>query len=123
MKKITLRQTYKLCSELWTWLGNNPTQEKIEWSGWNRFLVNRNNIYIKNLCFACEYDLQKGSIFTQCFNCPLIELWGDDCVQSYKSPYRKWTEAKSTKVKRRNAFKIADFCDKKLEELKNKKGA
>ena len=106
MKKLTLRQTYKLCSELWTWLGNNPTQEKIEWPEWNRFLINKGHIYIRNLCFACEYDYQKGNVSTQCLNCPLSELWGDDCVRGYKSPYRRWTETKYIKIKQKKSFYI-----------------
>jgi len=117
MKKLTLRQSLKLCSKLWGWLEKNPAMFKVDWPGWDEYDD------VENLCFACEYDLQQytKNNTTICSYCPLKGLWGKNCMKA-TSPYDKWSNSCDEDVRQKNAKKIADFCDKELEELKTNKG-
>ena|SRR3990167_5487902 len=113
MKKLTLRQALNLCSKLWRWLEKNPEMYKTDWPGWDDVDGD-----VENLCFACEYDLQNKKV-SCCYNCPLKGLWGTNCMKP-TSPYEKWAQSSDPVIKSKNAKKIADFCDKRLQELKTK---
>ena len=122
LKELTLKQAYKLYNELWEWLIKYPDKNKLDWPGWPK----KDYVEADSLCFACEYVRQrKITKFNICFKkfftgscsyCPLTGLWGTDCMD-YESP------SNDANTRKEMNLIIANFCDKKLEELKNKKGA
>ena len=98
--------------ELWTWLSENPNEEKCEWPGWD-------NKYERseNLCFACEVaknGADELNVYLHCRHCP-IEWSGDDencrCL-STGAEYFDWTEwqvgpCKTKQKARRERAKLA----------------
>ena len=112
MAKLTLKQTYELCTELWTWLSENPRKLKQEWPRWEEFC------WVKNGCFACEYASQHEDELTDyCKFCPLQDLWGQGCDTDPSSPYLKWQETSDDTERVKYAKEIADYCLDKLREV------
>ena len=114
MKKLTLRQTYKLCSELWSWLAKHPDKGKASWPKWSK----KDYAEVRFSCFACEYDRLQNEIEDkgECYYCPLEELWDTGCLD-FESPYWRWDRTTNAKIRKENALIIANFCKNKLKEL------
>mgnify|MGYP001576274964 CR=1 FL=1 len=114
-KKLTKERTLELCLELWTWLRDNPMGRRKEgWPGWTKHQAYLN-------CFACEYAHQQDCDVFVCRLCPLLSLWTKKkeinnypCEYSSTSPYKKWRNAGSDKMRAKQAGKIVDFCRKEL---------
>ena len=71
MNRSEMRQGHV---ELWTWLSENPNEEKCEWPGWDKYER------YENLCFACEVaknGADELDVHLHCKHCP-IEWSGDD---------------------------------------------
>ena len=115
-EKLTKKRALELCLELWTWLRDSPMREKEEWPGWTK-----HQAYLA--CFACEYVYKNNEDVLECSLCPLLSLWTKSkkinnylCEYSSSSPYRKWKNAVSDKMRAKQAGKIADFCRKELSK-------
>ena len=119
-EKLTKKRVLELCLDLWTWLRDNPMKRKSLWPGWEEHQAYLN-------CFACEYvqQQQQERRLLECSLCPLLSLWTksknkedvDDypCSKSYTSPYEKWLNTDSARMRAKYAGKIVDFCRKELE--------
>jgi hypothetical protein len=110
--KLTLKEVYQGCYELWSWLAKNPTEKKKDWPGWDQYRE------IDSNCFACDYVTEEGNAYVDCLACPLAELWAKynsdkpTCFCA-DSPYLRWCcNYKDISA----AQEIADFCKSKLEE-------
>ena len=111
MKKLTLKQAYKLCGELWEWTAEHPGKD---WPKWSK----KEYSAVECLSFACEYDRLQNEIEGkgECFYCPLEELWDTGCL-NFESPYWRWDRTTDAKIRKENALIIANFCKNKLKEL------
>jgi hypothetical protein len=66
-------------------------------------------------------------MFQMCRKCPLKNLWAPQpveatfraiCEEYYKSPWVKWSEAKTQKTRKKYAGIIAEYAEKELAKLR-----
>jgi hypothetical protein len=129
-RKLSLLEAFTGCRQQWRWVIDNPNKSKSDYPYFE--------IDIECSCYMCTYKSQQA---LNCSKCPMLTLWGgvydsrnaSPCVSGKKSPFHKWAKhydalraapqgwfgdavyAWRVYAIRRNARKIVDFCDKKIE--------
>ena len=129
--KLTLKETYQYCRDLWQWLYDNPTKRKRDWPEFQRGGKFSDINTPMSQCFACEYVVVSAS-HNNCFECPLLEVWLTDkeideaeftenfepCQDGLSSPFHSYRQKSNIPVEKykEDIKRIVDFCDMKLTE-------
>lgn len=113
---LTLKEVYKIMTELWDWCAENPRKAKHEWPGWEKYGEMAGD------CPCCEYleqhEYNDGVAWTEICpsKCPAVELWPNHCEKG-NTPYNRWANAIFSEDGSKAAKEIADFARRKLEEV------
>ena len=102
MKKLTMKQAEKLHKELWGWLAETG-KHKGEWPKWewNGGQIKKNRF----LCFPCVISKHGEGGHRGCNECP-VKWDGSFCLEG---EYGKWSEAMTTKSRKKYAAIIRDL--------------
>jgi hypothetical protein len=118
-KPLSLLLMFYRSMDLYRWLEETGSPNKHKYPGWKR--IGYKPI---SLCWACEYSIvseyDDGEVDIDCNKCPLKELWPDGCSGYLTSPYYKWEHSWNLNERKACAKIIADYCEKKYNELKEK---
>ena len=113
--RLTLKLVIIIAKELWVWMAETGSPNKEDWPGWKKYGKMKNNCkygQMKNNCPLCEYTLRHGGF---CGGyCPYYKKFGH--CEGKDSPYLKWSEALSTKTRKRYAQEFLN----QLNELEEK---
>ena len=110
--KLTARQALEIGLELWEWLEDNPSKEKHEWPGWEKYERMAAD------CPCCEYKDQQDS--NDCGDCLIywrLKLGLDNHCTYYDSPFLRWCNAETPRSSRFWAGKVAKLHREALEKL------
>jgi len=116
-KPLSLLLMFYRSMDLYRWLEETGSPNKYKYPGWKR--IGYKPI---SLCWACEYSIVgecDGEVGVDCDKCPLKELWPNGCTES-ASPYRNWERSWNRDERKACAKIIADYCENKYNELKEK---
>jgi hypothetical protein len=114
---MTKREALKICIELWTWLAENPEEDKKNWPGW----ITHGKMELT--CPCCEYVGALDRFSNKCeVKCPVS--WGFKESGSYypcchsKSPFTRWKYSKQNKTRTKYALQVVQLAEYALAKLK-----
>ena len=108
-KYFTIEDYKRYHNELWTYLINNPFNNKKDWPKWDEILEHGgmiNGQYMEYFCPLCAY-MRKMYKYNFCNMCPLTENNFPSCDKEH-SFYQQWKQAQkeSNKDKAKNLATI-----------------
>ena len=111
---LTREEAIRLHRELWTWLADNPEENKVNWPGWAQYGEARAD------CFCCEYANQIDPDVSSCSDCPIEWPNSNECslepCNVSGGLYRKWLEsAGSSKLASSLALQIANLPEREVQ--------
>jgi hypothetical protein len=83
--KLTEKHADELVRDVWTWLAENPGEEKYEWPRWNEIK------HMRCSCPYCEIH-QKEKTDYECNTCPLFTA--NKCCLDDDSPFLVWVSCR-----------------------------
>jgi hypothetical protein len=126
---LSKRLALKICYELWAWLAENPSKDKEDWPGWEKYIKYAQGNNFKVYCPCCEWIWKnKGLSPHSCLHisygayCPLKSLWPKGC-QNYrqKTAWDIWRSKFTTPSEVfKQAQTIADAAYKEWQKLEKK---